>query len=148
MDTPAPLAPIEYNESNQIDNNLKIIKKEYKIKKNEKIYNLIISKDNEYIYFKIYKLNELISIYYKNKFDLKNIINILNLSTHLYDNLDKVIELIDECYKNKKILINEEKDNKMYLIIKYMIGFKEHEFLIVLKKEELDINEKFEIIFN
>ena len=135
MDTPAPLAPIEYNESNQIDNNIKIIKKEYKIKKNENNYNLIISKDNEYIYFKIYQLNELISIYYKNKFDLKNIINILNLSPNLYENLDKVIELIDECYKNEKILINEEKNNKMNLIIKYMIGFKEHEFIIILKQK-------------
>ena len=33
MDIPETLAPIEYNESNQIDNNIKIIKKEYKIKK-------------------------------------------------------------------------------------------------------------------
>ena len=135
MDTPAQLTPIEYNESNQIDNNQKIIKKEYKIKKNEKNYNLIISKDNEYIYFKIYKLNELISICYKNKFDLKNIINILNLSPNLYENLDKVIELIDECYKNEKILINEEKNNKMNLIIKYIIGFKEYEFIIILKQK-------------
>lgn len=36
----------------------------------------------------------------------------------------------------------------MNLIIKYTIGFKEQEFIIILESAELEINEKFEIISN
>ena len=97
MDAPTPLAPIEYNQSKAIINNE--INKEYKIHINEENYNLIINIENEFIYFKIYKLDDLISIDYKNKFDLKSLINILQLNLNLYDNFEKVIELIDDCYK-------------------------------------------------
>ena len=108
MDAPTPISPKEFNQSNKIK-----INKEYNIRTNEKNYNLIINIDNEYIFFKIYKLNNLISIYYKNKFDLKSLINILKLNIDLYDNFEKIIELIDNCYKNKKIEINNDKNNKM-----------------------------------
>ena len=140
MDAPTPLAPNEYNHSKAIINNA--INKEYKININEKNYNLIINIENEFIYFKIYKLDDLISIYYKNKFDLKSLINILQLNLNLYDTFEKVIELIDDCYKNKKIEINNEKNNKMNLIIKYPIGYKEHECNVILERGELEINEK------
>ena len=62
---------------------------------------------------------------------------------NIYNNLEKVLQLIDFAYKNKNLLINIDINNKMNLIIRYQIGFIEHECLIPLIQKELDINEKF-----
>ena len=145
METPIPIIPINYYESKK--ENI-IIKKEYNIDINNNTYNLIITLDNEFIEFKVYQLNDIKFIYYKNKFNLNNINNILDLSLNIYNNLEKVLELIDLVYKNKKLLINIDINNKMNLIIRYPIGFNEHECLIPIIQKELDINEKFEIILN
>ena len=140
-----PIIPTNYDESKK--KNI-IIKKEYNLDINNNKYNLIITLDNEFIEFKVYQLNDIKFIYYKNKFNLNNINNILDLSLNIYNNLEKVLQLIDLAYKNKNLLINIDINNKMNLIIRYQIGFMKHECLIPLIEKELDINEKFEIIFN
>ena len=144
MEVPKPITPIIFDESKKKNK----IKKEYKIEINNNKYNLIITIDNEFIEFKVYQLNDIIFNYYKNKFDLKNINNILDLSFNKYNNLEKVLELIDTAYTNKKLLINCDINNKMDIIIRYIIEYKEYEYLIPLIKTESDINEKFEVIFN
>ena len=58
------------------------------------------------------------------------------------------MKLIDACYHNNKLFIKYDKDNEMNIIIKYIIGYDEHEFSIRLKRKESDINEKFELILN
>ncbi len=140
-----PIIPTNNDESKK--KNI-TIKKEYNIDINNNKYNLIITLDDEFIEFKVYQLNDIKFIYYKNKFNLNNINNILDLSLNIYNNLEKVLQLIDLAYKNKKLLINIDINNKMNLIIRYQIGFMKHECLIPLIEKELDINEKFEIIFN
>ena len=140
-----PIIPTNNDESKK--KNI-TIKKEYNIDINNNKYNLIITLDDEFIEFKVYQLNDIKFIYYKNKFNLNNINNILDLSFNIYNNLEKVLQLIDLAYKNKKLLINIDINNKMNLIIRYQIGFMKHECLIPLIEKELDINEKFEIIFN
>ena len=140
-----PIIPTNNDESKK--KNI-TIKKEYNIDINNNKYNLIITLDNEFIEFKVYQLNDIKFIYYKNKFNLNNINNILDLSLNIYNNLEKVLQLIDLAYKNKNLLINIDINNKMNLIIRYQIGFIEHECLIPLIQKELDNNEKFEIIFN
>ena len=95
---------------------INISKKKYIIKINDNKYNLRISLDNEDIEFKVYQLNDKIFIYYKNKFDIKNINDIFSLN---FNNMAKVIEFIDSVYINNKILITFDINNVMNYIIKY-----------------------------
>ena len=109
---------------------------------------MIITIDNKLIILKIYKLNNMEFINYENQFNLKDINNILYKNSNICNNLEEVLELIDSIYKNKKLIINNNKDNIMNIIIKYPIGIKEHESIIKLNKKEIGINEKFKIILN
>ena len=99
MEAPTPIISINYDKSKK-----NIIKKEYIIEINKNKYNLIITLEYNFIEFKIYPLNNIIINYYKNKFNLENINNILDLSFNIYNNLEKVLELIDSAYINKKLL--------------------------------------------
>ncbi len=104
--------------------------------------------DNKFINFKLYQINNIILFYYKNQFDLNDIVNKLDISHKLYNDLEKVMDLIDDCYNNNKLLLKLNTNDKINVIIKYQLGNKDNECLLTLIKEELDINEKFELIFN
>ena len=105
MDAPTPIS-IEINknkiyEKNEI--NIKMMK--YKLEMNKNEYNLIITIDNKYINFKLIPINDIIFIYYINKFDLNEINNKLGLSFNINDNLEKVMKLVDNCFSNNKLSI-------------------------------------------
>ena len=119
--------------------------KDYKIDNNNIQYKLIIKRDNNYISFTITKLGDIEFHNYQNKYNLEQITNNLNLNEKLYDSLKKVMELIDQSFSNKKLsLIND--NNNFKIQIKLQNGLKEYDYVIILNKRELDINEKFEII--
>ena len=144
MDTPPTINPPK-NDNFRDNNNKKIENKDEYIM-NE--YKLLVYIEDKYIIFNINKLDSNILLYhYQNKYELKEIINILNLNINLYDNLEKIRELINEAYLNKKLSIYNI-NNEMNLNLKLTIGFKEYEYLIILNKKELNINEKFEMIIN
>ena len=107
-----------------------------------------ITIDNKFINFKLYQINNIILFYYKNQFDLNDIVNKLDISHKLYNDLEKVMDLIDDCYNNNKLLLKLNTNDKINVIIKYQLGIKDNECLLTLIKEELNINEKFELIFN
>ena len=145
MDAPTPIS-IETKENIIYEKKDDIIeKKEYELEINNIKYNLSIKTDNKYIYFKLSPINDIIFIYYMNKYDLDIINNKLCL---VYNNLEKVVKLIDACYSNNKLLLKYDRDNEINLIIKYMRGYDEDECSLRLIKKESDINEKFEIILN
>lgn len=121
------------------------LKKEYELIYNNNKYNLEITVFNKNIYFKLYELNNLTFKKYVNKFNIETILTILKLNLNIYNSLEKVLELFDNCYRNKKIKI-DFRLNIINLIIKYPLLFQEQECIIVLKKEELDVNEKFDAI--
>ena len=145
MDAPTP---ISLNFINQLENDNKIIKREYNIEINNEKHKLKLTIDNKLINLKIYKINNMDFKYYENQFNLKDINNILYKNSNICNNLEEVLELIDSIYKNKKLIINNNKDNIMNIIIKYPIGIKEYESIIKLNKKEIGINEKFKIILN
>ena len=150
MDAPSPIS-IETNENKGYEkNNITIKKKEYKLEMNNNKYNLIIFIDNKYINFKLTQINDIIFNYYINKYDLNSINNTIDLTFKKYNNLEKVMKLINDCYNNNKLLIkkDDEMNNEINIIMKYPIGYDECECSIRLMKKELDINEKFEIILN
>ena len=138
---------------NESKNESNIIKKYYEIEKDDNKYNLIINLYNRYIEFEVYQLNDIKLTYFKNKFTLENINNILDLNYDIFNNLKQFLELIDSAYKNKKLLINYDNiNNEMNIIIGYTIEFKnkikQYKRLIPLIKADLDINKRFENIFN
>ena len=147
MEAPTPITPIDLNEIKN-DNINKVVKKEYNIEINDEKYKLILILENKFIYLKIYKLNDIVFIYYENRFNLKDINNILDKNSNICNNLEEVIDLIDSSYENKKLIINNNKDNIMNIIIKYPIVYKERECIIKLNKKEIEINEKFKMILN
>jgi hypothetical protein len=120
-------------------------KKEYILQMNNNKYNLSIILDNKYINFKLTSMNDITFIYYLNKYDLNGINNKLDLN---YNNLEKVMKLIDNCYNNNQLLLKYDINNGINVIMKYPIAYEEHECLITLIKKESDINEKFEILLN
>ena len=126
--------------------NDKITKKEIILKFNNFEYKLIISSDNNYLYFKIEHIYEIIFYSYQTKYDLKTILNTLMLNNILYDNFEKIVELINDAYINNKLFIKDIDKSKIELIIKLPIGYKEYDCSLILNKEALDINKKFEII--
>ena len=144
MEAPSPIS-IEYD---SLKDKKEVIKKEYNIEINNEKYNLEISIDNHLINIKINKINNLELIYYENKYNLKEINNILCINSNIYKNLEEVLEFIDLAYKNNKIIINYSRENEINIIIKYIIVYKEYECIIKLNKKEIEINEKFKIILN
>ena len=129
------------------DDNSKMMQKEYNFELKEDKYKLIIIINKEYIHFKLFKINGISFTYYNNKYNLNSIVYLLGLSLNLYNNLEKVLELINECYNNKNIKINIAK-NKLYMILKYPLGYKVHEFTIELVMKEYNVNEKFGAVIN
>ena len=127
-------------------NDLFIKKKEYELEENANRYKLNITLKIIYIDFKLTPINDIIFIYYINKYDLNSINNKLSLSHNMYNNLEKVMKLIDDCYINNKLSLKIDINNEINLALKYPIGYKEYESSITLMKEKFDINEKFEII--
>ena len=141
------ITPIDFNELEN-DNENKIVKKEYNIEINNEKYNLMINIDSKLINFKIYKLNNMEFIYYENKFNLKDINNILYMNSNICNNLEEVFDLIDSAYNNKKVIVYYNNNNIMNLKMKYPILYKERECIIKLNKKEIEIDDKFKIILN
>ena len=144
MEAPAPtyLITPELNKAENI-----LVKKEYSLMLNNKPYLFTISHDNKYIYFIIKEQNNILFFQYKNEYDLQKIIQYLKLNVNFYNDLNKIIELLDKVFINKKMNISYNEKNDIFNInIKLQEYFQEYDSNIILKKKELENNEKFEII--
>ena len=145
--TPAIFKPIGFNE---ITPKFEIKKeKEYEIKYNNHKYNLKMKIDSNNIFFKLFEIkeNDMIQICYKNKFDLKTITNMLMLHPSVYNDLDKVISLLGECYNLNKLSLTIDENNTK-IIAKIMNGNIETECSINLIETKIEIEDKFDMILN
>ena len=140
-DAPTPLKKINESQKEIIE------KKEYSLNFFDEKYTLLMERDLYYIYFKLYKSNEISLYFYKNKLNLDNIINNLLLNPNIYNNIEKVFKFIDDNYSNNKIFLNINY-NIVDLIIKITKDSKEYETQIQLLKSDLDINEAFKALNN
>ena len=122
--------------------------KEYNITKEKDIYNLRIEIDNETIYFKIKNLNESIDYIYKNKLNVTTFINKLELNLNKYSDYELIMKFFDKIYNKNNIIIDEINDDNINLKIKYTLLYEEAEFEIKLYKEYMNINDKFNIMYN
>ena len=124
-----------------------VVKKEYKLKINNKQYLFTISHNDKNIFFIIKEQDYIFFYQYKNVFDLQKIIQYLKLNINFYNDINKIIELLDKVFLNQKMIISyNEKDDSFNINVKLPEYFQEYDSNIILKKEELENNEKFEII--
>ena len=123
--------------------------REFNINKEEDKYNLRIEIDQQYIYFILSKLNESLDYNYKNKMDLKTIVNKLELNSSKYSTLELVLAFFDIIYEKNKIEINFKDDNSCNLTIKLINIFEEKIINeIILYKEYMNNNDKFNFLYN
>ena len=126
----------------EIKNKIEIKTSNYKLsqeKEGIESNNLQIGIKSEYIFFKLFKSDNLTLEYYSNKYDLKEIVNILYLPYSLYDSLDKVKKVLDELLTKKKYKLKMEKKN-IILTFNIPILFEEVETKIILNKINLDLD--------
>jgi len=153
MDCPPPLTSptpiLDSNEDNKITYPKIINKKEYELNFNNIKYNLQIQTDLKYIYFRLIELkeNKIPLSYYKNKFDLKSIIHLLRVLPDIYNDLNKIMELLNFSYFNNKLQLSI-KNNNINIIVKIINGYTEIECPIKLNEEKININDKIELILN
>jgi len=144
--------PIQYNfdkGETEEEENEKQQQKDYIIKAKDIIYKLIIKNDSENIEFKINIFDKLNLSYYYNKYSLEKMIDYLKLDISSYNNLSKIMKLIDDSYSNNKIQIDIDNYNnsKLIIILDNTIS-KNYKSTFNMIKKDLGIKEKFEIIIN
>ena len=136
---------VKANEPNELNESKIINKKEYELKYENNIYNFQIQIDSNYIYFKIIenKDGDMVPTFYRNKFDLKTITYMLKLYSDIYNDLNKVITLLNDCYNANKIKLSIKEKN-VIIIITIISGNIEIDCPINLieRKVELMINLK------
>lgn len=152
MEAPTPIH-IEYQPNTIIEKTFKeessfcIENKEYILELDNISYKLIIYPEKNEINFEIEKYNEFLLYNYTSKYHFKDIISILKLPIHMYNDSNKVIELIEKAYEKGKILLKfDEKKKDIFLIIKMNLGFQEIDFPIKIYRIDYNINQKFDII--
>ena len=122
-----------------------IQKNKYILTLNNISYKLINNYDNNFIFFKLKELKNTTFIYYQNKYNHENILQLLKLNYKIYNNLQKVFELIEQAYLNKQILLIFDNKNNSFNL-KLFIEKSNKEYILFLKKHNLDIKEKFKIL--
>ena len=129
-------APLPLNKEQQI-----IEEKEYLLNYLNEKYSLKIERNIQYIFFNLYKLEEMSLFYYKNKFDLPKIIQLLKINPNLYNDFSKIFKLIEECYSKNKISLKINND-----VIDLILNINENKNIIHLIKSDLNLNEKFNAV--
>ena len=120
--------------------------KEYILSMNDILYKLIISYNSKQIHFKIEKKNEFLLYNYTSLYDFKDIVSILKLPLEIYNETNKVIDVIDKAYENKKLILKNDDNFNLLIIIRLTIGFQEIDCPIKTKKTYFNLEEKFNII--
>ena len=132
---------------NSFDKDIKNQIKEYILKMNNAEYKLKISYDTNNIFLKIERKNELSLYNYENKYNYNDIVSILKLPSEIYNESNKVADVLDKAYENKKLFLKFDEDNiNILLIVKLSIGFQEFDCPLQIIKKYYDINEIFNII--
>ena len=131
-------------ESNE--NQEKILaQREYNINIEKSEYVLRAEIDENYIYLVLYEINDFLHNY-KHKMDLSNIVSTLELEPSTYSDLESILKLFDDLFKNNKIEINKIDDKVYNILIELNLNENEIKNMKELIKEnkikELDIINK------
>ena len=128
-----PDTPIPISISSIINNEILI--KEYILKINDIQHKLIIKMSGEVLNFEINELNKVVLYNYINKYNYKDLIHIFKLNKELYNNINKILDLIDDAFSHDKISLSYNNKDEIILNIKLPIFFKEYDCILFLKKK-------------
>ena len=133
-------------ESNE--NQEKILaQREYNINIEKSEYVLRAEIDENYIYLILYEINDFLHNY-KHKMDLSNIVSTLELEPSTYSDLESILKLFDDLFKNNKIEINKIDDKAYNILIELNLNENEKKYEIQLMKEKMNDNDKFNSLIN
>ena len=119
--------------------------KEFNIEKGKDLYNLRIEISNKHIYINLIKINIRLYYIYRNKVELSTLIDKLQLEQKNKLDIDLLLRIFDNIYEEKKIIITIDDNNSIKIILEKSNNIK---FEIKLKKENMTIDDKLNIIYN
>ena len=123
--------------------------KEFKVKINNKIYNLLLDVKNETLKFKLYEINEniyLLKYFYENNFTI-NDLKPIHKFFYLFDNVSDILKEIEKLLTKYKYNVFEDIENKKAKIqIKVILLDKEENIEISLLQKVYSKDNLFEIL--
>ena len=127
--------------------NDKIIEvQEYTINSNDSEFSLKVEIDKKYIHFTVLQLNVILNYNFKNKYELSQIVNQLNLVQTKYTSLTKLLKFIDKAYSKNKISIEQNSNNELSIIFEIPVDYEEGKYSLNLKKRNLEDKELLSIL--
>ena len=121
--------------------------REYNINNENNNYILRLETNNRYLYF-IISSNDNIEYNYKTNMTLSTIVNKLELNSIKYNNLDLILDIFDEVYKNNKLSVDILNDESCVLIINLFNVLTAKKYEIKLVKNCMKEKDKFDMLFN
>ena len=121
--------------------------REYNINNENNNYILRLETNNRYLYF-IISSNDNIEYNYKTNMNLSTIVNKLELNSIKYNNLDLILDIFDEVYKNNKLSVDILNDESCILIINLFNVLTAKKYEIKLVKNCMKEKDKFDMLFN
>ena len=123
--------------------------KEFKVKINNKIYNLILDVKNETLKLKLYEINDniyLLKYFYENNFTM-NDLKQLHKFFYLFDNVTDILKEIEKLLTKNKYNVYEDLENKKAKIqIKVILLDKEENIELSLLQKAYSKDNLFEIL--
>jgi len=138
------------NELEQQNQNQSLQLKEYEFNLNKDSYKLTIEIFSEpSILFTLKQTNLISDIYYQKKYKYQEILNIMKISSELYDNIKKISDFWDMAITKKIVNLHDDRSNKrMLLKFTTEIYFQRIETIIELIEHQEKPNELMKIILN
>ena len=123
--------------------------KEFKVKINNKIYNLLLDTKNDALKLKLYEINEniyLIKYFYENNFTMSDLKK-LHKFFYLFDNINDTLKELEKLLAKNKYTVFEDLENKKAKIqIKVIILEKEEKIEFFLPQKLYTKDNLFEIL--
>ena len=123
--------------------------KEFKVKINNKIYNLLLDIKNDILKLKLYEINEnvyLLKYFYENNFAMSDLKQ-LHKFFYLFDNINDTLKELEKILSKNKYTVFEDLENKKAKIqIKVIILEKEEKIEIFLNQKIYTKDNLFEIL--
>ena len=123
--------------------------KEFKVKINNRIYNLILDVKNETLKLKLYEINDniyLLKYFYENNFTM-NDLKQLHKFFYLFDNVSDILKEIEKLLTKNKYNVYEDLENKKAKIqIKVILLDKEENIELSLLQKTYSKDNLFEIL--
>ena len=117
-------------------------KRTYDVVLDDRLFNLKIEVENNYLRFTAHEICGVYHQIYKNKYELEQIIKRLNLVKSKYTSFTRLIKFFDTAYSKNKIYLEQKPDDEdLYIAFIVPVDFEEEKYLLHLRMHKLDDSE-------